>query len=117
MATEALFHIATRADWEAAQGDGDYRISTLGRTLDEVGFIHMSFGWQVKGVADFIYRGRDDLVLLRIDPARLPGEVVVEAIDAGAVRFPHHYGPLPVDAVTEARPLPMRADGTFDDVE
>lgn len=117
MVTEALFHIAVRADWEAAQAVGDYRVSTLGRTLDDVGFIHMSFGWQVKGVADFIYRGRDDLLLLQIDPARLPGKVVVEAIEAGAVRFPHHYGPLPVDAVTSATVLSPRADGTFDDLE
>jgi uncharacterized protein (DUF952 family) len=37
-----IFHIASRADWTAAKADGEYRISTLGRTLEDEGFIHCS---------------------------------------------------------------------------
>jgi uncharacterized protein (DUF952 family) len=95
-----VFHLALRDEWLDAvrRGDG-YRRSTLGRSLDDEGFIHCSFAHQVQGVADFVFRGRDDVVLLTIDLARVPSEVRVENLDGGAHRFPHIYGPLPVDAV------------------
>jgi uncharacterized protein (DUF952 family) len=32
--------------------DGAYRISTLGRTLEEQGFIHLCFARQITAVAD-----------------------------------------------------------------
>lgn len=100
-----LFHIATTPDWERAQRDGVYRISTLGRDLDEVGFIHLAFAEQVDGVAARFYRGRTGLVLLEIDPARLTAPLRVEAVAGIDERFPHLYGELPVDAVRTARPF------------
>jgi uncharacterized protein (DUF952 family) len=54
---ETLFHIARRGDWEAAQLVGAYRISTLNLTLEQQGFIHLSFARQVRGVADRFYTG------------------------------------------------------------
>ncbi len=100
-----LFHIATAADWERAQHDGSYRISTLGRHLDEVGFIHLAFAEQVDGVAARFYRDRTDLVLLEIDPARLTAPVRVEKVAGTDERFPHLYGELPVDAVSAVRAI------------
>ena len=51
------------------------------------------------GVAAAFYADAGDLVLLRIDPDRVPAEVRVED------GFPHIYGPIPVTAVTAAEPL------------
>lgn len=34
-----IYHVAFAEDWERASRVGEYRVSTLGRTLDEVGFI------------------------------------------------------------------------------
>src|ERR1700733_5000595 len=97
---EILFHIARRRDWEAAQRVGAYRISTLDRTLEQEGFIHLSFAHQVRGVADRFYAGIDDgLVLLSIDPARLTASVVTEPVAGADDPFPHLYGELTVDAV------------------
>jgi Protein of unknown function (DUF952) len=48
---ERLFHIARVTDWEQARRDGAYRVSSLGKLLDDEGFIHLSFAHQVKGVA------------------------------------------------------------------
>lgn len=107
---ERLFHIARVADWEQAQGDGAYRVSSLGRRLDEVGFIHLSFAHQVKPVADAIYRGMTDLVLLELDPDRLADPVVIESL------FPHLYGEMPLEAVAVVRPYRPRPDGTFEPV-
>lgn len=106
MATEPIFHLALRRKWEAAQATGDYRVSTLGRTLDEEGFLHASFGHQWEGVRAAFYSGVDEpLVLLEIDPERLDVPVVVEAPDGNDETFPHIYGPLPVSAVVMVHPL------------
>jgi glutathione S-transferase len=105
---ERLFHIARIADWGEAQRDGAYRVSSLGKLLDDEGFIHLSFAHQVKGVADAFYRGMIDLVLLELDPERLGAPVVIES------GFPHLYGQIDVEAVKLARPYRPGPDGTFD---
>src|SRR6185312_883928 len=105
---ERLFHIARIADWEQARRDGAYRVSSLGKHLDDEGFIHLSFAHQVKGVADAFYRGMTDLVLLELDPERLGAPVVIES------GFPHLYGEIDPQAVRLASPFRPRPDGTFD---
>jgi len=107
---QTLFHIARRRDWDEAQRDGAYRISTLGRTLEQQGYIHLSFPGQVKRVAEAFYGGVDDeLVLLSIDPAKLVAPVATEPSPGSAEEFPHLYGELPIDAVR--RVVPYAADG------
>jgi uncharacterized protein (DUF952 family) len=107
---EPLFHLALRGDWESALASAErrYEVSTSGRTLAEVGFIHCSFQEQVVATAARFYGGRDDVVVLRIDPARLGSVVRVENLDGGEEQFPHLYGPLPVDAVVSVERLGER---------
>jgi uncharacterized protein (DUF952 family) len=105
---DTLLHIAERTHWESARSTGvAYAMSTLGRTLDEEGFIHCSSDIaQVEGVLGRFYGDvpREDLVLLVIGVSRLDAPVRHEP--AGDEVFPHVYGPIPVDAVIEVRPLP-----------
>ncbi len=103
-ATE-LFHIGLAEDWADAEVTGEYTVSTRGRTLAEEGFIHCSFAEQVDATASRFYADVDDAVVLRIDPARLPSPVVVEDLFGTGEEFPHVYGPIPVGAVVEVRPL------------
>jgi uncharacterized protein (DUF952 family)/uncharacterized glyoxalase superfamily protein PhnB len=111
---QTLFHIARRRDWDGAQRDGAYRTSTLGRTLEQQGYIHLSFAGQVQHVADAFYAGvGDELVLLSIDPAKLPAPVRIEPAEATDERFPHLYGELPVDAVRRVIPYVADACGRF----
>jgi glutathione S-transferase len=112
--TAPIHHLALAADWANAQaGDGAYRVSTIGRTLDEVGFIHCSFAHQLRAVADAFYRGRTDVVLLSIDRSRVRAPIREEHAHGSADAFPHIYGPLDVDAVVTVDPLRLRADGTL----
>jgi glutathione S-transferase len=104
-----IYHLAVRAEWEAA-GAGDYRRSTLGASLEDVGFIHCSYAHQVPTIAGLVYRGRDDVVLLEIDPGRLDADVRVEP--AHGDEYPHIYGPLPVDAVLSTHDLELDGSGT-----
>jgi glutathione S-transferase len=99
-----IFHIALASDWEAALASGSYRVSTLGRTLDEEGFVHCSCADQVDGVRSRFYAGVDGLVLLAIDVDRLRSEVRFEDVGDGEL-FPHVYGPIDVDAVVAVTAL------------
>lgn len=75
------------------------------------------------GVANALYRGRTDLVLLEIDPAKLRSPVRFEApvahpggasVPAGrGERFPHVYGPINADAIVTVLHLSPAPDGTF----
>jgi glutathione S-transferase len=102
---EPIYHLALRGEWDSCVTRGHYDRSTLGQSLDEVGFIHCSFAHQVQGTADRFYAGREDVVLLMIDPSRLSADVRIESL------FPHIYGPLPMDAVTTVTPLAVGDDG------
>ncbi len=98
-----VLHIAERADWEAARDAGrPYAISTRGRTLAEVGFVHASRDEeQAETVRRAFYADLDDLVLLVVDTEGL--DVRYEPV--GDAVFPHIYGPIPLDAVIEVREL------------
>jgi uncharacterized protein (DUF952 family) len=110
---DRLFHIALRDEWEQGRGAGVYRVSTRGRTLEQQGFVHLSFAGQVSGVADAFYRDAPELVVLELDPARLAGEVRVEPVPGTDERFPHLYGPIRPDAVVAVRPLVPGPGGRF----
>ncbi|HWJ81344.1 MAG TPA: DUF952 domain-containing protein [Nocardioides sp.] len=103
-----IFHIALASEWAAARERGVYTTSTLGRSLAEEGFIHASRADQWPGVRERFYGGvTEPLVLLQIDTDRLDVPVVEEPPAPGvAETFPHLYGPLRVDAVVRALPLP-----------
>lgn len=109
-----LYHLAVDAEWVKAIESGAYRRSTIDLSLEEEGYIHASLAEQVPGTADRYYRGRDDIVLLRIDPAKVDCEIRVEDLGGTGTAFPHLYGALPVTAVVSARAVPLSADGTLD---
>jgi uncharacterized protein (DUF952 family) len=100
-----IFHIARGSDWAAAEAAGEYTVSTRGRSLADEGFIHCSFAEQVDATAARFYADVADAVVLRLDPERLPSPVVVEDLYGTGEEFPHVYGPIPVGAVVEVRPL------------
>jgi len=109
-----IYHLALESDWTHAQaGAGEYRVSTIGRQLDDVGFIHCSFDHQVQKVADAFYRGRTDVVLLSIDDSKLTSPMRKENAEGTTDVFPHVYGPLNVDAVASVRQLGVASDGTL----
>ena len=101
-----IYHIAEAADWERAQRDGQYTMSTRGRTLAEEGFIHASTASQVALVANAFYQGEPDLLLLVIDTERVGPELRYEQVPGQPDPYPHIYGPLNLDAILETRPFP-----------
>lgn len=113
---EPLFHLALPDEWAEAFAHGEYRRSTRGRSLEDEGFVHASTLAQVEGVANRFYADLDELVLLTIDPERVPYEIRWEPPAPGVEElFPHVYGPVPIDAVVTARLWRRSGDGGADD--
>jgi uncharacterized protein (DUF952 family) len=105
----AIYHIVARSAWEAAQPTGAYAPASL---VTE-GFIHFSQRQQVVRTANLFYHGQPDLVLLVVDPVRLPAEIRYETPPDSPEKFPHLYGPLNTDAVIAVVDFPPQPDGTF----
>jgi uncharacterized protein (DUF952 family) len=111
-APDVLVHLCGLDDWNRAGVDGEIRPGASGS--DE--FVHLSTPQQVHLPANRLYRGRADLVLLRVDPALLDSPVRWEpgvATDPESMLFPHLYGPLPVSAVIQVTAYPPAPDGAF----
>jgi uncharacterized protein (DUF952 family) len=109
-ASPLIYHIAPAADVERAARGGSYAPSTLAVE----GFVHCSYAQQVAATAERFFRGQKNLLLLEIDPDRLPCRVVAENLDGGVELFPHVYGRLPMSAVLAIRELRCKADGGFE---
>jgi len=98
-----LFHISLPEDWAAAQQGGQVTDSTRGVSLGQEGYIHCSYAEQVAPTAARFYADLAEVVVLRIDPARLSSPVVEEDLVGAGEPFPHVYGPIDLAAVVEAR--------------
>lgn len=101
-----LFHVTERGVWDAARERGTYDVSTRGRTLADEGFVHCSTRAQLRRVAEALYGDVDPetLVVLTIDADRLSAPVRYEAPTPDDERYPHVYGPIPIDAVVRVEP-------------
>ena len=107
-----LVHLCPSDEWSSAKTRGELRTGSLGSD----GFIHLSTPEQVHLPANRLFRGREDLVLLHIDPDRVDAPIHWEpgvATDPESMRFPHLYGALPVSAVISVTSYLPGADGVF----
>ncbi|MGO9453654.1 MAG: DUF952 domain-containing protein [Candidatus Binataceae bacterium] len=109
-----ILHILKRREWDAAVQRGAYAPSTLGNE----GFIHCSTIAQAAETANLYFPGEPDLIVLCIDKSRLASPLKYEApASPGHARsdglFPHIYGALNLDAVTQVLDFPCDVDGAF----
>ena len=105
-----IVHITHTEQWQAAQESGQYQADTL----TTQGFIHCSTLEQVIPVANLLFRGRKGLVLLEIDPDQIQAEIKYENLEGGTKRFPHIYGPIPINAVRKVHDFIPQSDGSFE---
>jgi uncharacterized protein (DUF952 family) len=68
---------------------------------------------QVVDTAERLFAGREDLVLLCIDPAWVQAKIRFEDLTGRGVAYPHIYGHISLNAVLSAYDLPLGADGRF----
>jgi uncharacterized protein (DUF952 family) len=99
-----IYHVTTAAEWNAAREKGRYESPSLAAE----GFIHCSADdEQVKGVLERYFNGKTGLVKLVIDTEKLTSPFIYEWSPSTADTFPHVYGPINPDAVTEVIAIGM----------
>ena len=109
-----FFHITTKLAWEDALQVGTYALSTKGKTLEEVGFIHGSFADQVEEVAGFVFAGStEELVVLHLNIEKLESHGIFVRVEAASngKSYPHIYGALPCELVDRVSEAHMNAEG------
>jgi len=104
-----ILHICPKDVWKEAQVMGVYRGSIFDQQQP---FIHSSTPDQIIAVANRLFRGFENLVLLVIDEEKVKSEIKYEDADDG-ILYPHIYGPLNLDAVIRVVDFPHQPDGTF----
>jgi len=106
---QTIYHILFKLAWEQAKAQKCY----TPESLETVGFIHCSTLEQVLGSAQGFFKGQDGLTLLTIDSSLVEHAIRFEDLTGEGIHFPHIYGPLNLDAVVGAAPLPKNATGDF----
>jgi UPF0176 protein len=99
-----IYHLALAHEWRDAQAAGEYRRSTRGLSLAEVGFLHASYAHQVEATYQRFYNDAGPVLLLCINPGTLADPLRPEPAPGSGELFPHLYGPLPLAAVVAALP-------------
>lgn len=105
-----IYHLAIRSEWDSHVESTYYAPAHF----EDEGFIHCSEKHQLQGVSNRVFRGRDDLLLLKLDPTRLEANTTYES--GGSMKFPHVYGKIDKASMIDMLPIRCNADGTFDGV-
>lgn len=104
-----ILHILSYPDWRKTLLEGVYAPDSLNKE----GFIHCSTSDQVLEVANSIYKGKTGLFLMFIDEEKVESNIVYEDLyDLGKL-FPHIYGSLNIDAVTQIVEFTADEEGNF----
>ena len=96
-----IYHVTTQAEWDTALLNGQYTAPSL--ALE--GFIHCSTEHQVAGVLERYFKGKENLVKLTIDTARLTNHLQYDLAPSVGQEFPHVYGTINLDAVIKTEPI------------
>ena len=95
---KVIYHIANEQTFLEARKIGQYKVESL---LTE-GFIHCSTEAEVINTANRHFKGKKDLVLLKLDESAIAAKVIHENTSGGTVLYPHIYGSLNLNAILEA---------------
>jgi uncharacterized protein (DUF952 family) len=102
-----IYHLTYQDAWENARPTGEYAAPSLA----EEGFIHCSKDIpQLLKVAERLYPGETDLIVLDVDLDKLTAPLKHEPSRSGEI-YPHIYGKLNAGAVIRERALLVNAEG------
>ncbi len=107
--TDLVYKIIAAALW--ARAEREQRVPWAPVDVAD-GFVHLSSASQLRETARLHFAGQRDLVLVSVDPERIPGGRLRWEPSRGGALFPHVYGDVPLAAVTRVEPL-ASADGAF----
>ena len=100
-----IYHIATETDWAAAKKNGFYAPAAFTRE----GFIHACTMPQMEGVLQRHFQNVKNLLVLHLDERRLTAPHAYVFVPVVNDEFPHIFGNINLDAVTEVTMLKNEA--------
>ena len=104
-----IYHLVPESHWETARTESEYRADSLATE----GFIHCSKDHaQALAVANRLYGGRQDMLVLEVETERLASPLKHDPSRSGEI-YPHIYGPLNTGAVTGVLKLQVDQSGRF----
>lgn len=94
---ESVFHITTPKAWQKAQESG----WLIADSLTTEGFIHCAESWQIQGVMQRFFSGKEaDLLVVEVNTAALNTvSLLYEQATDTPDFFPHIYGAIPFAAI------------------
>jgi uncharacterized protein (DUF952 family) len=104
-----IYHITTAEAWAEGLASQSY----ASHSLASEGFIHCSTPTQIVDTANRYYAGQHGLLLLAIATERVKAEIRSENLIGGSELFPHIYGALNPDAVSDVYAFEPEPDGRF----
>ena len=108
-----IFHIMEKQAWLEVKENDYYSPSSLGSE----GFIHCSKADQVLEVANRLFKGQSNLVILKISELKvheiLKYETPLETPQL-TIQYPHLYGPLKIEAIEKVFDLNINKSGNFE---
>ncbi len=113
MPETSFLHLTSKQAWEDALKVGTYSLSTRGKTLEEVGFIHGSFADQVEEVAGFVFAGStEELVVLHLNIDILESHGILVRVEeaSNGKSYPHIYSAIPCELVDGVSKAHMNVD-------
>ena len=113
MPETSFLHLTSKQAWEDALKVGTYSLSTRGKTLEEVGFIHGSFADQVEEVASFVFAGStEELVVLHLKIDKLESHGILVRVEeaSNGKSYPHIYSAIPCELVDGVSKAHMNVD-------
>lgn len=94
-----LYKVITTKNWKASHDQNKIIL-----TSDDYDFIHLATDEQLEKVVDKYWKNEERFIILKIDTAKLPGKLVLEANPEGKTKYYHLYeGSIPLDAVEESK--------------
>jgi uncharacterized protein (DUF952 family) len=108
MASNRLFHLALPMPLTLAQKSGAPAWAPA--SFEREGYVHLSFAGQLRGTLNAHFASASEVYLLELDPQALAPALRLEP-SRGQDLFPHHYAPLPWEAVQRHWLLRRRSTG------
>jgi uncharacterized protein (DUF952 family) len=104
-----IYHIIHKEDWKKALDENSYTPDSIGKG----GFIHCSPAEKISDTLNNFFKGQKDLILISIDESKVHHDIIWEDLYGHNFEFPHIYGKLNLNAVTEVKYINTAADGSF----
>ena len=104
-----IYHIAEKNEWLACANKSEY----LPGRYDNDKFIHCSDSHQIESVLNCMFKGKNNLVLLKIDPTKLTAQTIYESPQGANEKFPHIYGTINKNAIIKVFELKCNKNGKF----